>query len=270
MLGKPCVHTPHGVHVGGYGAVSKWLYCLYENVTSRWIDHLIFVSAEERASAQTHGLWRRTRHTVIPNGVEPVGIEDAQRMRRTMRMSLGISDDALVVATLSRFDYQKNMQEAYAVAKAFPSAVFLWAGHGEDSAGLEITAQAEGVNNVRFLGALDDPVGVLAASDIYLSTSRWEGLPLAVLEAMASGLAVVASDVTGHREVVGESGSGLLYPSGSPELAVEALKQLSNDPALLRKLGDRARDIQQGRYSAVQMAARVTAIYGQLAAEAGK
>lgn len=264
LLGKPCLHTPHGVHVGRYGRLMKWLYVTYENITSRWINHLIFVSDEERVSAKRERLWSRVRYSVISNGVDTMAIDDVKRMRRSMRISLGVADDALIVATLSRFDYAKNMQEAYQVVKGFPEATFIWVGDGEDAADLKLQAQVDGADNLRFLGALDDPAEALAAADIYLSTSRWEGSPLAVLEAMASGLPVVASDVTGHREVVGESGGGLLYPLGSPEEAVAALAKLSANKAWLRQMGDRGREVQRTSYSAAKMAKRVTAVYEQL------
>ncbi|MBB6186540.1 glycosyltransferase involved in cell wall biosynthesis [Rhodanobacter sp. MP7CTX1] len=266
---KPCLHTPHGIHVAQYGIFAKWAYRLYENASARWVDRLVFVSAEEQNSAQNEGLWLRTASSVIVNGVDVVTDESRDLMRHAMRVSHGVNDAALIVVTLSRFDFQKNMQEAYEVAKAFPEAMFWWVGEGGESDELKLRAKAEGVGNLRFLGVLDDPTAVLAASDIYFTTSRWEGLPLAVLEAMSMGLPVVASDVTGHRELVGKSGGGELYPLGVASKAVDALRRLTMDNTLRREMGERGRNVQRKGYSTRQMTDSVVSLYRRLARNVG-
>ncbi|AOU98648.1 hypothetical protein BI364_12380 [Acidihalobacter yilgarnensis] len=260
------VHTPHGVHVSQYKPWARRLYRAYENLSARWVDSVVYVSDEEREVARTAGLWPRTRACVIVNGVEDV--DDAVRadLRRSGRAQLGIADDRIVAATLSRFDYQKNMQEAYAVVAASPHILFLWAGDGEDAAGLRRRATSEGLDNVCFLGSQERSAPLLAMADIYLSTARWEGLPLAVIEAMAMGLPVVASDVTGHRELVGASGGGLLYPAGQPARAAAQLARLSGDAALRSKMGERGRAVQQERYSARRVGADIHGLYQSLVA----
>lgn len=266
---KPCMHTPHGVHVSQYGVFTNLAYRLYENVSARWVDQLVFVSAEERNSARRERLWSRTPSSIVVNGVDAVTDEKKFLMRDAARASLGISDASLVVVTLSRFDFQKNMQEAYEIACAFPEAVFLWVGEGDDSDELQQRAKAAGIGNLRFLGSLEDPAPVLAASDVYLSTSRWEGLPLAVLEAMAMGLPVVASDVIGHVELVGSSGGGMLYPLGFPKKAVEALRHLASDGGLRRAMGAQGRNVQRRQYSTERMTDAVLSLYKQLTGKGG-
>ena len=265
LTGIPCVHTPHGVHVAQYGPKARFLYRVYENVSARWVDHVIFVSPEEREVAQTGGLWTRVPSSVIANGVETFDANLLARLRSETRERLSVDDERIVVVTLSRFDYPKNMHEAYAVAKALPECLFVWVGDGDDRGELERNARSDKLENLRFLGRQDDPSPYLAAADIYLSTSRWEGLPLAVLEAMAMGRPVVASNVAGHREVVGESGAGLLYPLGDSAQAAQALQRLSDDVAMRQRLGARARQVQQEAYSAQRMAEAVCALYGRLA-----
>jgi len=260
ILRTPCVHTPHGVHVESYSPLKRRLYRAYENLTARWVDHLIFVSDEERAAAQAAGLWPRTPHSVIVNGVEAVADAQRARWRHESRQRLGVDEARPVIMTLSRFDYQKNMLEALEVAKRLPEALFAWIGEGDESALLARRARDERIANVRFLGKSDAPLPWLAAADAYLSTSRWEGLPLAVLEAMSLGLAVVASDVVGQRELLGE-GAGRLYPLGDPAAAADALRALLRDSALRRQMGERARRIQRERYSVEGMAEATAAVY---------
>jgi glycosyltransferase involved in cell wall biosynthesis len=256
-----CVHTPHGVHVGKYGPVSRFLYRAYENVTARWVDHVIFVSQEERDVAKTERLWSRVPSSVIVNGVETVDVSFKTRLRSNMRRSLSVKEDCMVVVTLSRFDYQKNMHEAYKIAKSMPSCLFLWIGDGEDRRELERKAKSDNLSNLRFLGNMDDPSPYLAAADVYFSSSRWEGLPLGVLEAMAMGLPIVASEVKGHCEVVEESGAGLLYPLGDSTQAMRLLTKLSDDVVLRAELGTRALSVQQEKYSAQRMADAVCSLY---------
>lgn len=266
---KPCLHTPHGVHVSQYGIFAMWAYRLYENFSARWVDQLVFVSVEEEAFARKERLWPRAPSSVIVNGVDAVTDESKCLMRHAARASLRISNATLVVATLSRFDFQKNMQEAYEIAKSFPEATFLWVGEGDESDDLKLRAKAEGVGNLRFHGTTNDPAPMLAASDIYLTTSRWEGLPLAVLEAMSMGLPVVASDVIGHRELVGKSDGGMLYPLGTASKAVDALRCLAMDDALRREMGERGRNVQRRVYSTGQMADAVGVLYRRLVRKAG-
>lgn len=265
LTGVPCVHTPHGVHVGQYGSMAHFLYRVYENVSARWVvDHVIFVSPEERDVAQRERLWSRVPSSVIANGVEDADTNLLPGLRSETRVRLSVEEGQMVVVTLSRFDYPKNMHEAYEVAKSLPDCLFVWIGDGDDRGELERKARSDKVENLRFLGKLDDPSPYLAAADIYFSTSRWEGLPLAVLEAMAMGAPVVASDVAGHREVVGESGAGLLYPLGDSAQAAQALQRLSDDVALRQRLGAPARQVQQETYSAQRMAEAVCELYGRL------
>ncbi|WP_156885271.1 glycosyltransferase [Acidihalobacter ferrooxydans] len=263
LIRKPCVHTPHGVHVVQYSPMKRCLYRAYENVTARWVDHLIFVSDEEHAASQAAGLWPRTPHSVIVNGVESVTDAQRARWRQDYRRRLELDDSQPLIMTLSRFDYQKNMSEAFEVARRLPDAQFAWIGDGEESALLADRAREEGVSNIRFLGRIDAPLPWLAAADGYLSTSRWEGLPLAVLEAMSLGVAVVASDVTGHRAIEGE-GAAMLYPLGDSEAAAERLRALLDDPRLRRETGERGRRLQRERYSAEGMAAATAGVYRQV------
>ncbi|WP_193657996.1 MULTISPECIES: glycosyltransferase family 4 protein [unclassified Acidithiobacillus] len=263
-LSLPCVHTPHGVHVAQYGSMKRRLYRLYENFTARWVDHVLFVSDEECEAAKVEGLWQKIPRSVVVNGVEPIADDVCAGWRDEFRRRLVMKDDQLIVLTLSRFDYQKNMNEAYEVVRMLPDHLFVWIGDGPERDALERRMQADGVENLKFLGKLDDPTPCLAAADIYFSSSRWEGMPLAVLEAMAVGVPVIASDVIGHQELVGETGSGLLYPLGVPLQAAQALRRLSEDKFLRRRLGALGQQVQRERYSAEKMAAAIEVVYQQM------
>lgn len=237
------------------------IYRAYENRSAAWVRRVLFVSTDEQKAAKKVRLWPRTAWRVIPNGVESVDEDYRVSRRASLRRSLGLTDRQPIVATISRFDFAKNMPECLEIARRQPDVVFLWVGDGEDAPALRNRMYSEQLTNVRMLGAVDDPGPVLAASDVYLATSRWEGLPLSVLEAMAVGIPVVASDVTGHRELLGESAAGFLYPLGHPEIAGTLLQRLLSDAALRTRLGQQGRLLQRERYSAGRMARAVYEIY---------
>lgn len=243
------VHTPHGVHVGAYGSAARWFYRQYENLTSYWVKHFIYVSTDERIAASSNGLWPHAASSVIVNGVDDLQEGDVVDRRSKGRRLLKLDDDRLVVATMSRFDTQKNMQEAYKIAKLLPECTFLWMGDGEQKADLERLALRDGLRNVAFLGLHDDPLSILPAADVYLSTSLWEGMPLAVLEAMSVGLPVVATRVTGHSELIASAECGVLYEQGDVEQAAEALRTLASDIQRRKNMGLRGQKMQRSLYS---------------------
>jgi glycosyltransferase involved in cell wall biosynthesis len=102
-------------------------------------------------------------------------------------------------------------------------------------------AAAELEDRIELLGERHDVPALLATADIFVLSSRSEGLPIALLEALAQGLAVVASDVGGVAEAVVDGESGLLVPAGDPTALAGALQLLLTDPDLCRRLGANAR-----------------------------
>ena len=112
-------------------------------------------------------------------------------------------------------------------------------------------------DTVEFLGEVTDVPGVLARADIYVQPSFQEGLPNAVLEAMAMGLPIVATRVSGNEDVVTDGDNGLLVPPGDPDALAAALRTLVADPALAARMGRRSREIVESRFS-------LTAVMNQL------
>jgi glycosyltransferase involved in cell wall biosynthesis len=104
-----------------------------------------------------------------------------------------------------------------------------------------LRASLEGRERVHLLGVRDDIPNLLAAADVFALASSWEGLPLAVIEAMAAGLPVVATDVGSVSEAVVHGKTGMLAPSGNGRLLIEALLALTTDAARRREMGAAAR-----------------------------
>ena len=152
------------------------------------------------------------------------GIEDPHRLAER-------KEDKVV--TISRFNYQKNMDSSFAIASAFKqdnSIRFVWVGDGDDYSRLKQQAEKECIN-IEFVGFSINPMEHLCNSSIYLSTSRFAGLPYALIEAAAIGLPIIASDVKGNNEVVMHGFNGYLFHT--IEEGIGYIEKLHKDRVLL-------------------------------------
>ena len=189
----------------------------------------------------------RTPVHVIPNGIT-IGPLPTPAERAAAREALGLAARAPVVAFVGRLSREKA-PEVLLRAVQGTGVQLLVAGEGPLRAALESEADP---SQVRFLGFVSDVGPVLAAADLLALPSRTEGLPLAVLEAMAVGVAVVASAVGSLPEVLGE-GAGVLVPAGDVGALRQALQSLSA-PEDRARLASVARRRVESRYGAAAMA----------------
>jgi glycosyltransferase involved in cell wall biosynthesis len=151
--------------------------------------------------------------------------------------------------------------EALASTSVRTDDAVLVVGEGPERDRLEDIARRRGLRCVRFLGARPDIPQLLAASDLFVLPSLWEGLPMALLEGMAAGLPVIATDVAGSRQVVVNGESGLLVPPGDPTALASAMTGLLADDAERTRLGRAARQRVESEFSAARQAARHAEAY---------
>lgn len=208
-------------------------------------DQVIAVSHDAAASiARQFGsaVPLRVIHNRVATDALTVDTDGAARVRRTMNLA----PEALVIGQVAVFRRQKRLdlwlQAAAEIRRQRANTAFLLVGDGPTRPEVERLAEQLGLASViRFAGLQEDVVPYLSACDIVLAASDWEGLPVALLEAMALERPVVATAVGGVPEVVDSGRNGLLVRPGDPrELAAAALL-LVDDPALRRRLGVAAR-----------------------------
>ena len=223
------------------------------------------IAVSDAIAAQVRGTlgWPGDRIVVIRNGV-PV-----ERLRRPrdpeLRRALSGGSDDVVFLTTARLDPQKGIPFLLRAAQAVEGARFAIAGSGPERHRLERAAAGLGIGDrVLFLGHRDDVPALLAASDAFVLPSLFEGTPLAILEAMAAGLPVVASRIDGIDELIVDGEDGLLVPPGEPDRLADALRRVVAEPDLRARLGNAARDRVASEFSAAATAARVSRVYEDL------
>ncbi len=181
----------------------------------------------------------------VPNGIdaEPY-LDDSDRA--SIRNELGLSESDIAVGTLAHFTPRKahaDLLKAASIAvRTAPNLVFLWAGEGPLEGALRTQAASMGLaDRVRFLGFRSDAPRLHQAFDIFCLPSLLEGLPLSVLEAMASARPCVVTAVSGNPEIVADGVTGYLVPPRDPERLARAIEALANDAAARATMGQAGR-----------------------------
>ena len=197
----------------------------------------------------------RPRLVMIPNGVDA----DAYRTRRTSRPLRRL----ITVANLRPEKSHETLIAAAAIlAASCPELRYQIVGDGARRSELEALARARGVDGVvEFLGERDDIPALLAAADVFVLPSRSEAFPNGAIEAMASGLPVVASAVGGLCDLIDSGRTGLLVPPADPEALAAAVHSLVRSPERAAALGAAARDEVQARYSFNRMVGAFDGLY---------
>ena len=260
----PLVHTFHGIHIRCHNLTSKIIYIVYENLTG-WIDeHKIFVSKGEFEEAiSNHLINNSCKYSIIYNAVNDVNINQYNKIN--IRIKYGINLNKTIVTSLCRLEDQKNVFEIVEISKLCRENVFLILGNGSLKRELERKIHQENITNIILPGNVNNPINHLIESDIYLSTSLYEGHPISVLEAMSLGLPIVASNVTGNSETIIHGESGYLYKIGNILLAVNHIVRLSNNPNIRKSIGQNAKKRQKELFSISRMTEDHIKIYGEIA-----
>jgi glycosyltransferase involved in cell wall biosynthesis len=237
------VHTMHslaqhevGVRVGAWVRTLAFRYRIGGVVP-------VAVADEVRASIQQ--LYGYPDPPLIPNGIPTDEYAPDPDRRVQWRQAHGIEPYATVLVHVGRFAPPKNhalLIEAFAQVRTDAPLYLLLVGGGElEHAVREQVTQLGLENRVRFLGVRADVADILRASDVFVLSSRWEGNPLSVMEAMAAGLPVVSTGVGGVPELVREGETGLLVPSEDAGALAQAMQALVDDPVRRQAMGAAAR-----------------------------
>lgn len=231
-------------HHGSIEGFPRWIERLHAGLTNFGIASvLVAVSDKTREQAALAGT-KRGRIVVIPNGIPPVVRVAVDRS--AVRRGLGIESSGVLLISVGRLVYQKGheflVRALPAVLSQFPRTRVCICGEGRLRRQLETEiAELHLGDKIRLLGNRNDVEQLLECADIFVLPSRWEGLPVALLEGMGTGLCVVATRVEGVEEVVQNGVQGLLVPPEDANALAAALMQLIRNPQSRRRMGQAAR-----------------------------
>lgn len=236
-----------------------------ERAAGRVTDTYLTVSAEEAADARRLGI--HPAPVAVLNGRDPQLFRPDAAARAALRAELGVPEEACVVIGVSRLVRHKGWPELLQAVCAAPSNCVLWvvgerlgSDHGEDlEPHFERAAAMLGRRLLR-LGYRTDVARLLAAADVFCLPSHFEGLPMSVIEAMLTGLPVVATDIRGPREQVVDGATGLLVPPSTVAPLAAALSRLAGDATLRATMGEAGRARALDLFDEAKVMARTVAL----------
>jgi glycosyltransferase involved in cell wall biosynthesis len=236
---------------------------LQQRILSRLVDRYLAVSSGVKADLVAKLGWPERRIDVVHNGV--VIPADLAEPDPVLRRDVTGDSGGPIVLVPARLTAQKGHSVLIRAAPAVAGAKFVFAGDGPDRAALAALVLQLGLNDrVTFLGHRRDIPELIAAADVVVLPSLYEGLPLAVLEAMAAGKPVIGSRIPGVLEIITDGADGILFESGNASDLARALNEVLADSSKASRLGAAARRTVSARFSAEAMGDRVGQVYAAL------
>jgi glycosyltransferase involved in cell wall biosynthesis len=264
------VYSIHGFAAPHYPPPRRQVLLAVEHALAPITDLYVCVSHAEKEALLAAGVANARPVRVIWNGIDIQRFAGLVGRGEQVRSALQVPTEAFVVTTVCRLfrprDFQTLLHAFRQVLDRLPGAHLLIVGDGPLRPQIEgLVASLHLENHAHLLGMRRDVPQILRATDVLvLSSKSWEGLPLTVLEAMASSLPVVASDVGGTREAIVDGETGLLFPSGDATALAQGTLSLARDPLLARQMGQHGLARAREHFTFQRMARETAALYEQL------
>ncbi len=257
---RKAVHTYHGLHyLHDLTSVRNKVFRLVDGILLHVTDRIVCVAQSDVDLGIRRGVADKAKTVLIRNGIDTEAFQHnrGERIRKT------------VIGTVGRLHIQKGhtvlLKAFAAVVKAGRELELRIIGEGELAETLGAEARQLGIADlVDFRGAKQDISTELAEMDVFALPSLWEGLPLALLEAMAAGVPIVATSVDGVREVVTDAQDALLVPPSDVGLLAGAIQRLVEDKALAEKLAASALSRVRRDFSVDRMVGQTESVYEEL------
>lgn len=270
ITGVPAIiHTVHGFAFHEHSSRAALLfYVTLEKIAAYCCDRMISVNHEDRLKAIELGIAGPDKIITIQNGIDTTPF-DRRFNRGKIRREFGVEEDQLLIGTVARLAPQKapfDFVHAAAYALAHRSDLkFIMVGDGPLRAETEqLIRQLDLSDYIIVTGHRTDVPELLAAMDVFMLTSLWEGLPISLLEAMAMSKPVIVTDIKGSREVVKNGETGYLVPPKDPEAAGEALLKMLAAGEEAKKMGARGRHLVDEVFNAKTMTQNTISVYREL------
>jgi glycosyltransferase involved in cell wall biosynthesis len=268
--GRPILFTEHGRHQPDYPRPKRML--VNRLLLSRR-DRVVGVGRAVRDALIANEGFPPRRVDVLYNGVDVdafAGAGGPAGSRLDARQKLGVGPDDFVILQVARLDYLKDhataLRTVARVVREVPHARLVLVGDGPERPAIQALVSELNLGGAaRFLGVRKDVDRLLHGAELFLLTSVSEGVPLTVIEAMAAGLPVVATDVGGLREVVADGATGMLAPAKDDAVLARHVLRLAGDGGLRRAMGTAGRARAKELFDEPRMAAEYAHLYRELA-----
>lgn len=211
MRTKPMhVYTVHGFHISHRTGIKRRMLLNIERFLNQWTDQIVSVSKADKTHIIRTTKVPPQQITVIPNGID---VERFAHAQATKRESLAMKESDVVLLHVSRLHHQKDLKTVINAMSHLPTNYHLLiVGNGELKETLEQqTKSLKLTQRIHFLDARKDVPNLMRMADTLILSSHWEGCPLVILEAMASKLPVIASNVDGNNELITDTETGRLF-----------------------------------------------------------
>ncbi|SDI00317.1 glycosyltransferase family 4 protein [Desulfosporosinus hippei] len=261
------IYTAHGFHFYSGAPLINWvIYYPIERLMARFTDFLITINREDFARARQFPV--RKEVVNIPGvGVDVEKLNPYKRFenRTGFRETLGIGAKDFVIVCVAELTSNKNHRQLIdavgKLVKRSNQVQCLFVGTGDNEEFLKELVCRKGLKGtIRFLGFRQDVPEILAASDVLVLLSKREGLPKALMEGMASGKPIVATEIRGNRDLIVHGENGILVPIGDVKSTVAALQELAGDADHQKTMGSKNLETIK-RYSLDQISARLELLY---------
>lgn len=264
--GIPAIHTPNGLYFLEQSGVKRWFYVTLERLVGRVTNVTIAVSEGERDVLLRHKLVLRERVIVIENGVDVAAVrsyaegQDVDQFRHRIT-SLGRGP---IIGGIGRLVVQKDpfsfVRAAQRIRHAIPDSRFIWVGDGELTRDVERLAQQLDVP-LLLIGHSENVWALLSQFDVFVLPSLYEGLPFSLLEAMALGVPVIATDVVGTKDVLQNNSAGRLVPPRDDVALAQAVLYTLAHPDVTQSRVEAAYRLVKTRFSLERMCAAHHELY---------
>ena len=256
---KPLIYTFHGIHLKCHKRYKRYVYIFYEYLFG-WLDSAkVLVSKSEKKYAKESNIFLGNQSKIINNGVTNKPIKQCNKDYRFE--NLNFDSNKIIVTSICRFVEQKNIKDILKIAENLPYIDFSIIGDGQLMDEIKELILKKKLKNICLHGEKKNIFKYLYSSDIYLSTSLYEGLPISVLEAMSIGLPIIASNVIGNCDTVENGKSGYLYEISNIEEGAFYVDKLAKDISLRKKIGYAAWQRQRALFSKEKMISNYLSLY---------
>ncbi|MBU1261662.1 GT4 family glycosyltransferase PelF [bacterium] len=249
LAGVPVIiHTFHGHVLHSYfSPVKTKLFIWIEKFLGRITDRIIVLTESQRKEILGFGIGKENRFFVIPLGLELDKFYNIEGKRGILRKELGLSSETPLIGIVARLvpikDHRTFVFAAKLLLEKIPEAKFIVVGDGPERANIERFVEELKIQDAVFFPGFREDLDIIYADlSLLVLSSLNEGLPVAIIEAQASGKPVVSTNVGGVPELIKDGETGYLVPVKNPEMLAEAMEKILKSPDSAKRMGEAGKE----------------------------